>query len=198
MAKQLGLAVGTAIAVTAGFANIAVAQSQPPTIQLGGTAYAIEFRQGVFEENLLELQAQPWYAANDFTLAVAAAGQVYDCEAGSPFEQPACATPFDAFDNVSAGFGGLSPWFVYDVEAGVAATAVGFSDVTAGENVLRQVNTNLEAEQPFAIATRPVPATPEPESSEPVSVSEPMSAIAIILLGTVLAGSHWRRQQNRV
>lgn len=183
------------LAASASFVEAAAAQSTPPNIQLGDTEYAIEFKSGVFSENLGELQAQPWYATNNFTLAANAARQVFDCAAGSPFDQPTCATPFSAFDNISAGFGGLSPWFVYDVEAGVAATAVGFSDVTGGQNVLRQVNTNLAAEQPFAIATlATLPTPPNVAPSETESIPEPTAAIALLAVGAVMAGSALRRR----
>jgi len=189
MLKQFLVATAGAIAASLSPVAVVAAQS-PPTIQLSGTEYVIDFKLGVFGDNIVELEAQPWYAVNDFTLAASAAGQVYNCAEGSPFTQPTCATSFDAFGNVSSGFGGLSPWFVYDVEAGVAATAVGFAGVTSGLNVLRQINTNLESEQPYAIVSTP-PTEPATEA-----IPEPVSVAAIFLVGMAMARGLGRQQRG--
>lgn len=185
------MAAGSAIAASIGFAAAAVAQSTPPTVQIGGIDYAIEFKFGVFEDNVVEIQAQPWYATNDFTLATEVTRQVFDCAAGSPFDKPICATPFSAFgsSSVSSGFGGLSPWFVYDVESGVAAAAVGFAEVSDGNNVLSQISANLATEQSYAIATNIA------TSSETGAVPEPTSWVAIVSLGVAMGG-HWLYQKR--
>ncbi len=192
MLTKFLVATGSAIAACSGFAATAIAQSSPPTVQIGGVDYAIEFKLGVFEKNIIEIQAQPWYAKNDFTLATEVTRQVFGCAAGSPFDKPICTTPFNAFGNanINTGFGGLSPWFIYDVESGVAATAVGFSEVSDGNNVLSQINANLASEQSYAIATRISSSTPDMGA-----VPEPTSWVAIITVGVVMGGS-WLRQKR--
>jgi len=79
---------------------------------------------------------------------------------------------------------------VYDVEAGVAATAVGFAGVTSGLNVLRQINTNLESEQPYAIVSTP-PNEPATEA-----IPEPVSVAAIFVVGMAMARGLGRQQRG--
>jgi len=74
MLKQFLVATAGAIAASLSPVAVVAAQS-PPTIQLSGTEYVIDFKLGVFGDNIVELEAQPWYAVNDFTLAASAAGR---------------------------------------------------------------------------------------------------------------------------
>ncbi|MGF1459703.1 MAG: hypothetical protein ACFBSG_11830 [Leptolyngbyaceae cyanobacterium] len=184
MFKQFWIVTAGAIAASTVLVKSVAAQSAPPVVTLGDTSYQVDFKFGVFEQNLVELRDQPWYDSRSADLAADATRQLYDCAEGSPFSQPACAVPFDAFDNVGAGFGGTSPWFVFNVETGVAATAVGFSDVTGGQNVLRQVNTSLSAAQPYAVVVT-TPAN---------SVPEPGTAIATLIFGIGLGSVYALRQ----
>ncbi|WP_204139513.1 hypothetical protein [Halomicronema sp. CCY15110] len=180
--------IGSAIAASGSLATTVLAQPLPPTVTIGDTDYKIEFKLGVFGDHIVELQAQPWYSKNDFTFATKAARQVFDCAAGSPFDRPICATPFDAFGatTVNTAFGGASPWFVYDVEAGVAAVAVGFSDVAGGANVLSQIAADLDTQQTFAMVT---PTRPVAEAQ--TTIPEPTSWMAIIAVGAIALGSRW-------
>ncbi|RZM78966.1 hypothetical protein [Leptolyngbya iicbica] len=178
--------MGAAIAASVSLPLTAIAQSLPPTVNIGGKDYEIEFKLGVFEDHIVELQAQPWYSKNDFALAAETAQQVFDCAEGSPFAQPICQTPFDTFGLVNTGFGGISPWFVYDVEAGVAGIAVGFSDVADGGNVLSQIAADLESQQSFAIVAT-APSVPDATTTIP----EPMSWLALLAVGAIAVGSRW-------
>ncbi len=186
MTIKLLVATGAAIAASHPLTTAAFAQVLPPTVNIGGTDYEIEFKVGLFEDNIVELQAQPWYGNNDFTLAADTARQVFNCAAGSPFDRPLCQTPFDALgpDSANTGFGGVSPWFIYDVESGATAVAVGFADVAGGENVLSQIAADLETQQSFAIVSSTPPIT-EPGTSIP----EPASWIALMAAGAIALGS---------
>ena len=178
--------IGSAIAASHSLTTAALAQVRPPTVNIGGTDYAVEFKVGLFEDSIVELQAQPWYGNNDFTLAADAARQVFNCAAGSPFDRPLCQNAFDALgpDSANTGFGGVSPWFVYDVESGVTAIAVGFADVAGGENVLSQIAADLETQQSYAI----VASTP-PIIEPGTSIPEPASWIALVAAGAIALGS---------
>lgn len=192
MLKQTAVFAGSLLA-SAAAALPTAAQIAPPNIEIGGVKYEVDFKFGVLADNILELESQPWYKVSDFTPATQAAGQVYDCADGTPFQLPQCETPFNEFGNITLGFGGLSPWFVYDVSAGAAAVAVGFSDITDGGNVLGQINTSLLTQQPYAIAT----AIPDTGDAPTESIPEPSLTLALFaIVGTVAARSFAASQQH--